>query len=113
MGEHSSRPVSTDHMMLPASTIIFGLLLAGIALADPQDDYDDELQPLDAVPLVNTTGEFGVSVGSFEHQPRSGLDRQAASVNCGGSELIGPGTVYEVTSPRFPRRYPHRQRCSR
>ena len=27
--------------------------------------------------------------------------------------MIGPGTVYEVTSPRFPRRYPNRNRCSR
>merc|ERR1712117_537771 len=115
MGSIPPRPVSTDHTMLPASTIIFGLLLAGVAFAAPQDDYDDELQPLDPVPVVNITGEFGVSVGSFEYQPRSALDRQAASVDvgCGGSESIGPGAVYEVTSPGYPGNYPDNERCSR
>ena len=43
------------------------------------------------------------------------LDRQAASVDvdCGGSESIGPGAVYEVTSPGYPGNYPDNERCSR
>ena len=40
------------------------------------------------------------------------LDRQGASVSCGDSQSIGPGDVYEVTSPDYPDNYPANAECS-
>ena len=34
-------------------------------------------------------------------------------VDCGGSESIGPGAVYQVDSPNYPKWYPSRETCSR
>ena len=34
------------------------------------------------------------------------LDRQGVSTSCGDSVSLGPGDVYEATSPNYPNRYP-------
>merc|ERR1712244_140599 len=109
MGEHSSCPYSQDHMMLATPTIIFGLLLAGVAFADLPNGYEDGLRPDGLLTSGNNAtdmdGDFGVSVETHDKpEPRSALDRQGVSTSCGDSVSLGPGDVYEATSPNYPNR---------
>lgn len=103
-------------MMLATPTTIFVLLLAGVAFAAVPNGYEDGFNPIDAAEHSgNATGPAGVTIETHNKpEPRSALmDRQGVSTSCGDSVSLGPGDVYEVTSPNYPNRYPGNQQCER